>query len=244
MLRDPGGLRDLSSRRRPRPTGGHAMSRIAGPSALRDRAAYQALEQHAEQLRGQHLRDLFADDPERGTRMTAEAEGLFLDYSKNRVTDETLRLLVELAEESGLRGRIDAMFSGEHINITEDRAVLHVALRAPADAAIHVDGDERRARGPRGARPDGALLRRDPLRRVDRAHRPAHPQRRQHRHRRLRPRPGDGLRGAAPLQRARARPSASSPTSTARTSPRPRATSIPRRRCSSSRPRRSRRSRR
>ncbi len=117
------------------------MSRIAGPSALRDRAAYQALEQHAEQLRGQHLRDLFADDPERGTRMTAEAEGLFLDYSKNRVTDETLRLLVALAEESGLRGRIDAMFSGEHINITEDRAVLHVALRAPADAAIHVDGE-------------------------------------------------------------------------------------------------------
>ena len=117
------------------------MSRIAGPSALRDRAAYQALEQHAEQLRGQHLRDLFADDPERGTRMTAEAEGLFLDYSKNRVTDETLRLLVELAEQSGLRGRIDAMFSGEHINITEDRAVLHVALRAPADAAIHVDGE-------------------------------------------------------------------------------------------------------
>ena len=117
------------------------MSRTAGPSALRDRAAYQALEQHAEQLRGQHLRDLFADDPERGTRMTAEAEGLFLDYSKNRVTDETLRLLVALAEESGLRGRIDAMFSGEHINITEDRAVLHVALRAPADAAIHVDGE-------------------------------------------------------------------------------------------------------
>ena len=113
------------------------MSRTAGPSALRDRAAYQALEQHAEQLRATHLRDLFADDPERGTRMTAEAEGLFLDYSKNRVTDETLRLLVELAEESGLRGRIDAMFSGEHINITEDRAVLHVALRAPADAAIH-----------------------------------------------------------------------------------------------------------
>ncbi len=116
------------------------MSRTAGPSALRDRAAYQALEQHAEQLRATHLRDLFADDPERGTRMTAEAEGLFLDYSKNRVTDETLRLLVELAEESGLRGRIDAMFSGEHINITEDRAVLHVALRAPADATIHVDG--------------------------------------------------------------------------------------------------------
>jgi glucose-6-phosphate isomerase len=116
------------------------MTSIAGPAPLRDRAAYQALERHFEQVRELHLRGLFADDPERGTRLTAEAEGLFLDYSKNRVTDETLRLLVELAEESGLRERIEAMFSGEHINITEDRAVLHVALRAPRDASIVVDG--------------------------------------------------------------------------------------------------------
>jgi glucose-6-phosphate isomerase len=116
------------------------MTSIAGPAPLRDRAAYQALERHFEQVRELHLRGLFADDPERGTRLTAEAEGLFLDYSKNRVTDETLRLLVELAEESGLRERIEAMFSGEHINITEDRAVLHVALRAPRDASIEVDG--------------------------------------------------------------------------------------------------------
>jgi glucose-6-phosphate isomerase len=116
------------------------MTSIAGPAPLRDRAAYQALERHFEQVREWHLRGLFADDPERGTRLTAEAEGLFLDYSKNRVTDETLRLLVELAEESGLRERIEAMFSGEHINITEDRAVLHVALRAPRDASIEVDG--------------------------------------------------------------------------------------------------------
>lgn len=79
-----------------------------------------------------HLRELFAADHERGARMTVEAEGLFLDYSKNRVTDATLRLLVELAEQSGLRERIGATLSGEHINITEDRAVLHVALRAPA----------------------------------------------------------------------------------------------------------------
>ena len=78
-----------------------------------------------------HLRNLFADDPKRGERMTAEAVGLFLDYSKNRVTDETLKLLIELAEESGLRSRIDAMFRGEKINTTENRAVLHVALRAP-----------------------------------------------------------------------------------------------------------------
>ena len=88
--------------------------------------------------------------------MTAEAEGLFLDYSKNRVTDETLRLLVELAEQSGLRERIDAMFSGEHINITEDRAVLHVALRAPARRVDRGRRHRRRARGPCGARPHGA----------------------------------------------------------------------------------------
>jgi glucose-6-phosphate isomerase len=116
------------------------MSTTAGPAALRDRPAYQALEDHHRRVGALHLRQLFADDPERGTRMTAEAEGLFLDYSKNRATPETLRLLVELAEQSGLRERIDAMFSGEHINITEDRAVLHVALRAPVGASIVVDG--------------------------------------------------------------------------------------------------------
>ena len=91
-------------------------------------------------MRGLHLRKLFADDPARGERMTAEAAGVFLDYSKNRVNDETLRLLIELAEQSGLRGRIDAMFRGEKINVTEDRAVLHVALRAPKGASIVVDG--------------------------------------------------------------------------------------------------------
>ena len=91
-------------------------------------------------MRGRHLRNLFADDPTRGERMTAEAAGVFLDYSKNRITDETLKLLVELAEESGLRDRIDAMFRGEKINITENRAVLHVALRAPRGASIVVDG--------------------------------------------------------------------------------------------------------
>jgi len=88
-----------------------------------------------------HLRQLFADDPKRGERMTAEAAGLYLDYSKNRITDETLKLLLELANESGLRERIDAMFRGEKINITENRAVLHVALRAPKGASIVVDGE-------------------------------------------------------------------------------------------------------
>ena len=118
------------------------MSTTAGQTALRDRPAYQALEEHFAQVGGLHLRQLFADDPVRGERMTAEAEGLFLDYSKNRVTDETLRLLLELAEQSGLRERIDAMFSGEHINSTEDRAVLHVALRAPRGTSIVVDGTD------------------------------------------------------------------------------------------------------
>jgi glucose-6-phosphate isomerase len=118
------------------------MSTTAGQAALRDRPAYRALEDHYERVRDLHLRQLFADDPGRAARMTVEAEGLVLDYSKNRVTDETVRLLVELAEQSGLRERIEAMFSGEHINVTEDRAVLHVALRAPADASIVVDGTD------------------------------------------------------------------------------------------------------
>ena len=145
------------------------MSTTAGRTALRERPAYRALEEHHGRVGALHLRDLFADDPERGTRLTAEAEGLFLDYSKNRVTDETLALLVELAEQSGLRERIDAMFAGEHINITEDRAVLHVALRAPRGRVDHGRRRGRRARGPRRARPDGALRRRVRARRVERA---------------------------------------------------------------------------
>jgi glucose-6-phosphate isomerase len=107
---------------------------------LASRPAWKALETHARTMRGLHLRTLFADDPARGERLTAEGADLFLDYSKNRVSDETLSLLVQLAEESGLRARIDAMFRGEKINITENRAVLHVALRAPGNASIVVDG--------------------------------------------------------------------------------------------------------
>jgi len=110
-------------------------------SPLTERNAWKALGTHFETVRKLHLRTLFADDPQRGERMTAEAAGFYLDYSKNLVTDETLGLLLQLAEESGLRGRIDAMFSGEKINITEDRAVLHVALRAPKEASIAVDGE-------------------------------------------------------------------------------------------------------
>jgi glucose-6-phosphate isomerase len=107
---------------------------------LTQRAAWNALEAHHAKIRALHLRTLFADDPKRGTRLTAEAVGIYLDYSKNRVTDETMKLLLQLADESGLRSRIDAMFGGEQINVTEQRAVLHVALRAPKGQAIVVDG--------------------------------------------------------------------------------------------------------
>jgi glucose-6-phosphate isomerase len=103
-------------------------------------AAWQALADHYETMRGLQLRNLFADDPARGERMTAEAAGVYLDYSKNRVSAETLKLLIELAQQAGLRARIDAMFRGERINVTENRAVLHVALRAPKGASIIVDG--------------------------------------------------------------------------------------------------------
>ena len=103
-------------------------------------AAWQALRDHHAAMHGVHLRDLFAKDAKRGERLTLEAAGIFLDYSKNRVSDETLGLLVGLAEQSGLRERIDAMFRGDKINVTEDRAVLHVALRAPKGATIAVDG--------------------------------------------------------------------------------------------------------
>ncbi len=106
------------------------------------RQAWKALESHYKKVSTVHLRDLFAEDSERGERMTTEAAGLYLDYSKNRVTDETLKLLIQLAEESGLRARIDAMFRGDKINLTENRAVLHVALRAPRGTSILVDGED------------------------------------------------------------------------------------------------------
>ena len=103
-------------------------------------SAWKALTAHNKTVSKLHLRQLFAEDPKRGLRLALDAVGLYLDYSKNRVTDETLKLLFQLAAESGLRARIDAMFSGEKINITENRAVLHVALRAPKDESIFVDG--------------------------------------------------------------------------------------------------------
>jgi glucose-6-phosphate isomerase len=109
---------------------------------LTERPAWKALQAHSQQLRESHLRDLFAQDPTRGERLAVEAAGLYFDYSKHRVSDETLRLLLQLAEESGLRARIEAMFRGEKINVTENRAVLHVALRAPKGESIVVDGED------------------------------------------------------------------------------------------------------
>ena len=111
-------------------------------ASLTKRKSWKALQSHYKKVRELHLRDLFADDPNRGERMTAEAAGLFLDYSKNRITGETLKLLIGLAEESGLQSRIGAMFRGEKINTTENRAVLHVVLRAPKDTSIFVDGED------------------------------------------------------------------------------------------------------
>ncbi|MDX6548191.1 MAG: glucose-6-phosphate isomerase [Gaiellales bacterium] len=113
---------------------------MAASGRLRDTESWRALERHHARVGGEHLRDLFAQDPGRGKRLTAEAEGLFLDYSKHRVTDETIELLVGLARERGLVERIEAMFSGERINVTENRSVLHVALRAPRGSSMVVDG--------------------------------------------------------------------------------------------------------
>jgi glucose-6-phosphate isomerase len=109
-------------------------------SELRSRPAWRALEKHYEERRDLHLRDLFAEDPERGERLVAEGAGLYLDYSKNRVTDETIGLLMQLAEQSQLPARIKAMFRGERINVAEDRSVLHVALRMPKGASLVLDG--------------------------------------------------------------------------------------------------------
>ena len=155
-----------------------------------------ALQRHHESFAQTHLRELFDADPERASRLTLEAEGLVLDYSKHRVTEETMSLLLALADRAGLRSRIDAMFNGEHINVTEDRAVLHVALRAPRDEQIETDGHDvvpgvhevlDRMAGFADQVRDGQWLG---------ATGGAHPHSRQHRYRRKRPRACDGLRSA------------------------------------------------
>jgi glucose-6-phosphate isomerase len=114
----------------------------ASTAPLTTRSAWKALEAHHATVQSLHLRTLFADDPTRAERMTAEAVGIYFDYSKHRITDETLTFLLQLAEESGLRAWIDAMFRGDKINVTEKRAVLHVALRAPKGHSIVVDGED------------------------------------------------------------------------------------------------------
>ena len=209
-----------------------------------ERAAWKALAAHAETMRERHLRDLFAGDPSRGTRLAVEAAGIYFDYSKHRVVDETMALLVRLAEESGLRSRIDAMFRGDRINVTEGRAVLHVALRAPAGRVDPRGRRERRPGRARGARPDGRVRRSRCVPASGPATPAPDPRRREHRHRRFGSRPRDGLRGAAGSTATATSSSGSSRTSTAPICSKPFATSTRPRRCSSSRRRRSPRSRR
>ncbi len=161
---------------------------------LTQRRSFNELQAHYELIKDRHLRELFAEDPERGERLTAEACRHLLDYSKNRVTAETMRLLIELAARvSGLEEQRDAMFGGERINVSEDRSVLHVALRMPSEALGDARWRERGGTGPRGARPDGRVRRARALGGLEGPHGQADPQHRQHRHRRLGPRTGDGL---------------------------------------------------
>ena len=138
-------LMETLAQRSPTPeknqSGNHSATRAATAGALTERPAWKALQTHWATIRDLHLRKLFADDPDRGTRLTAEVDGIYLDYSKNRVTDETIRLLINLAEECGLRERTEAMFSGQPINATEKRAVLHTALRSPKTERVVVDGE-------------------------------------------------------------------------------------------------------
>ena len=245
-----GSAADTDRRRGARPphrTPGGLMSTRVMPSVrpLRDRPAWKALEKHYEEMRGKHLRELFAADATRGERLVAEGAGLYLDYSKNRITDETIRA-------AGRAGRaVRACPTGSRrcspastINVSEDRSVLHVALRMPTSASLIVDGVDVVKQVHEVLDRMAAFSERVRSRRVAGPHRQADPQRGQHRHRRLGPRPGDGLRGAPPLQRPRAARSGSSRTSTRPTSSRRRATSTRPRRCSSSPRRRSRRSRR
>src|ERR1700722_6618103 len=129
----------VASRPRKRPPATTSEQSTSVPP-LRRRPAWALLEKHYQKLKAMHLRQLFANDRERGESLAVEAAGLYLDYSKNRITDETLKLLLQLAREAGLRDHIDAMFRGDKINVSENRSVLHVALRAPRDATIIHDG--------------------------------------------------------------------------------------------------------
>ena len=171
---------------------------------LTQRPAWKALVLHHQAISKLHLRELFAADPDRGERLTAEAAGLFLDYSKNRITDETLKLLLQLAEESGLRGASTPCSAARRSTSRRTAPCCTSPCARRGTRSIHRRRQECGARGPCGARQDGGLCRPRAQRRLEGPHRQTHPQRRQHRHRRLRPRAGDGLRGAEALQRARA----------------------------------------
>ena len=170
---------------------------------LTDLPQWKALETHHAEFDRVNLRELFQNDPGRAERYFAQAGDLSVDYSKHLVTDETIQLLLDLARERGVFELRDRMFRGEKINITEDRAVLHVALRVPGDRAHRGRRHRRGAGGARGAPPDGRVLLPGPRRGVDRRDRQAHQDGRQHRYRRLGPGPGDGLRGAQAVQHAR-----------------------------------------
>ena len=211
-------------------------------ATLTARPAWQALANHHREIKSVHLRTLFADDPARSERFRCDAAGLFLDYSKNRITDETLRLLVNLAQECRLGDRIEAMFCGERINITENRPVLHVALRAPADEVITVDG--------KNVVPEVHAVLKKMADFSDRVRSGAWVG---HTGKGIKNvvnigiggsdlGPRDGLRSAPSTTANAASPSASIRTSTARTSPKPRTVSTRPRRSSSSRRRPSRRS--
>ena len=158
---------------------------------------WKALEAHYESVKGLHSAGpVRRRSAARRAFQPSRPPGLFLDYSKNRITDETIRLLIDLARARGVAARRDAMFAGEKINVSEDRAVLHVALRADARSDDPRRRQGCRARGPRGARPDGGLLGPGALGRMEGPHRQTHPQCHQYRHRRLLSRAGDGLPGA------------------------------------------------
>ena len=163
--------------------------------------AWQALPRHHDQIRDKHIRELFDEDPARGTELALTVGDMYIDYSKHRITRETLTLLVDLARAAHLEQRRDAMYSGVHINTSEDRAVLHTALRQPRGVRADRGRPGRRHRRARGARPDGRVHRQAAQRRVDRCDGRADRMRGQHRYRWFRPRPGDGVRGVAPLRR-------------------------------------------
>ena len=164
-----------------------------GVVPLCERAAWKALRKHYAEIQSLHLRQLFAENPQRAEHFAFEAVGLYFDYSKNRITDETIGLLLDLANQSGLRERIDAMFHGEKINVTEKRAVLHVALRTMKDESIKVDGTN--VVPEVHAVLDQMTAFANQVRRwsMERTYRQAHTQRDQHWYRRLRSGPGHGL---------------------------------------------------